>query len=494
MIIRKGPDGQIYKFPEGTSEQEMIDAFVSVYGDPEQDKSLFETIGDFGADVGRGLTSTLQGISAGGFDEVAGALSGWAAEKAQEFMPSHVPYSLDPEKVRSEIPQYVSSELEQFGIDYPSVAFGTEVAGSIFSPVAKVTRLGQLTKFRPTGKAALDSMGFAMPYAFLSADGDLVERAESAASVAIPAALFGAGGEKAYQFSKGAFDKIFKKSFNVPTVQNLEEAKRLAYAATEELGETYNPNEVRKMVSSAAKKLSQNQSFNADIDKQAAAAFDLLKKQLGKDITLTQLDKVRKGLWMRHKAGTDTEKEIIRDIIDTIDDTMFSHSATTESMMAARLANSRFKKAELLDEVFRKAELQTASTGSGGNILNKYKQAVTGILTNKKNSRWFTPEEIKQMESFVRGDMSQDTMRLIGKLSPSGNGLMTALNIGAIATDPAMAAVTVAGAASKAAADRDIMKQKQVLESVIRGQPMPVPQQSQFVAPVTGGILGQLGE
>ena len=45
-------------------------------------------------------------------------------------------------------------------------------------------------------------------------------------------------------------------------------------------------------------------------------------------------------------------------------------------------------------------------------------------------------------------------MRLIGKLSPTGNGLMQALNIAAIASNPAFVGGTIAGFSAKAASDR----------------------------------------
>ena len=35
MIQRKGPEGKLYQFQDGTSEQEMIDAFSSIYNKPE---------------------------------------------------------------------------------------------------------------------------------------------------------------------------------------------------------------------------------------------------------------------------------------------------------------------------------------------------------------------------------------------------------------------------------------------------------------------------
>lgn len=481
MIKRKGPDGKVYQFQDGTSEQVMVDAFTSIYGGSAPEKSALDTAAGIGRAAGAGFT-------AGGSDESMG----WLAGQIANFIPESLsPYSHDQKQAQESVQQYERDKKKEFADESPYLSMGAEVTGSIFSPIAKATRLGKLTNLKPTGKAALDAMGFAMPYAFLSSDGNVTERATDAATVAIPAALFGAAGEKAYQFSKGVFDKVFKKSVNVPTIENLKASKNAAYRVTENLGERYTQNEMRRMVSKSAKKLSENDSYNPDIDKQAQAAFELIKKQVGKEVSLTQLDKVRQGLWARHNSGTSVEKEIIRDLIDSIDDTMFSHASSSEAMQAARFANSRFKKAELLDEAFHKAELQTASTGSGGNILNKYRQAVTRIVTNKKDSRWFDKDELAQMEKFVNGETGQDTLRLIGKLSPSGNGLMTALNIGAIATNPAMAAVTVAGAAAKSASDRGVLKQKEALENIIRGVPSIAPQQSQFVAPVTGGLLSQ---
>ena len=39
MIKRKGPDGKVYQFQDGTSEQVMVDAFTSIYGGSAPEKS-----------------------------------------------------------------------------------------------------------------------------------------------------------------------------------------------------------------------------------------------------------------------------------------------------------------------------------------------------------------------------------------------------------------------------------------------------------------------
>jgi hypothetical protein len=58
------------------------------------------------------------------------------------------------------------------------------------------------------------------------------------------------------------------------------------------------------------------------------------------------------------------------------------------------------------------------------------------------------------MQAFVDGNIPESALRLIGRLSPSGNGLMAALNVAAIATNPALAAGTVAGVAARAGSEK----------------------------------------
>lgn len=482
MITRKGPDGKSYQFQDGTTEQEMAKAFTSIYGGPEKEVNM--PIID---KVAGTVRATGQGLSVGSLDEGMGALGAFA----QTFIPEGLsPYSTDYNQNFNAIQQEESRKVKDFRDKEPALAIGGELAGAILSPAAKLAQVGKFTNLKPTGKAALDSMAFAMPYAFMSADGSVLDRGKDAAIVAIPALLFGAGSEKMMKVGKGVFDRFFSKSVKTPTIDNLKKSKTEAYKFAEISGERYAPAEIGKMVGNIERNLVKNQGYSQDIDKQALAAFNLINKQKGKELTLTELDKVRQGLWQRHTSGTDAEKTIIRDMIDEVDDAMFAHTGSTEVMQIARHANSLFKKSELLDEAFKKAELQTAGSGSGGNIFNKYRQAVTNIMINPKNSRWFSVEEKKQMEVFVRGDFGVDVMRNIGKLSPTGNGLMTALNIGAIATNPAMAAVTVAGAGAKALSDRGIMRQKKELEAIIRGQPLQPYTQSRITAPLVGGLLG----
>ena len=139
---------------------------------------------------------------------------------------------------------------------------------------------------------------------------------------------------------------------------------------------------------------------------------------------------------------------------EKLDDALASNAGTDAKIKAARASYARFRKAQLLDFEFNKDVLQTAGTGIGGNLVNKYKQTLTSILFDPKKSRFFDDTEKQAMETIVNGKFGDNTLRLIGKLSPNSSGLMAALNIGAAVNNPALLGVTVSGALAKGASER----------------------------------------
>lgn len=180
-------------------------------------------------------------------------------------------------------------------------------------------------------------------------------------------------------------------------------------------------------------------------------------KHAGKEFNLAKLDKLRSALGETYKASRfDPRVGFIRDKLDDI----IENAPITEAGKASDLLGTaradfrRYKKVEVFEELMDRAERGAAKTGSGGNVVNKYLQAVDTILNSPAKRRQFDKNEIEMMEGFVRGDLSRDALRLIGKLSPSGNGLMAALNVAAIAQNPAFVAGTVAGVAAKAGSEK----------------------------------------
>lgn len=280
-----------------------------------------------------------------------------------------------------------------------------------------------------------------------------------------------------------------------PTIESLRAAKNEAYKAVDEAGEVFEAPEMAALRDKVKGELDAG-NYVSGVDTQTDAVVSLLDRKAGDKMTLGQLDKLRQEFYARlAKAPNEVG---IRDAIDAIDEMIAGKADTNELMQAARLSNARYKKAELLDLAFQKAKDQTAATGSGGNILNKMRQAVVSIIDNPKNAKWFNKDEISAMRAFVEGSKGQNAMRLFGKLSPNGNGLMMALNLGAAGgTGGASLLLTGAAAGAKALADRSALRGGDALIGKVAGAeakaaPKPTgPAKAPTVVPVpiapTGG-------
>ena len=238
-----------------------------------------------------------------------------------------------------------------------------------------------------------------------------------------------------------------KKADEFPTIDSLRNYKNAAYKEVDEAGVKFSIEEYNGLLNKVENILDNSFDYLPDVDKQTFASLKVLKKQAGKELTVGQLDKLRQGLSKRYSVARNEDS--ILEMIHEIDDLIMAKEPSNSLMTAARSANSRYKKSELLDNAMIKAQDQAASSGSGGNVVNKYRQAVTRIINSKRESKYFSEDEINLMRKFVRGDITENGLRLIGKLSPTGNGLMQALNIAAIVADPAFVVGTIGGVAAK---------------------------------------------
>lgn len=431
--------------------------------------------------------AVFQGMTFGFGDEIVGGMAG-GIKAAGNVIKGQ------PADLGGNVQRFIEQERQrigQFRQEAPVTAIGSELAGAVASsivapPVRAIQALTPVTRAVATGGA-----GGAL-YGFGTGEGGVTERSQNAVEVGIPSALFGGALQKTIQVAGRNAPRIaslFKRSAQRPSIETLRNTKNAAYDAVDQSGLTFDPAQMNGLLV-AARSAADNVNYVPDVDRNTFAAIRMIENNAGKDTTIGQLDKLRQGLWSRYNSSGGKEPAIL-DMIDAVDNMIASHPSTDAMMTLAREANGRFKKAELLDFAFNRAELQTAATGSGGNILNKYKQAVTSILTNRNQAKYFNDAEKAQMEALVRGDITENVLRRIGKLSPSGNGLMLALNIGAIAANPAMAVLTVAGAGAKALSDSSGQRAVQGLLNTVSGVPLRPSVQVPFIpgAPQAGAVL-----
>lgn len=349
---------------------------------------------------------------------------------------------------------------------HPWATLAGEITGAIANP---------LNRAIPVARSVLGAVGIGgltgAVDAFNRGEGGIENRAVDAVQGGAGAALFTLPLAMVGKGLSRTWDVFAKNAAERPSVTNFKAAKNAAYKAVDASGEVFTGADMDGLAN-RARSILQAADFDDIADPQTAAALRTLEARAGQDVTIGRLDRIRQTLWDRYNRG---DEPLILDLIGEIDDLIETRADASDLMRAARDANSTFRRVEMLENVFRKAELQTDATGSGGNILNKYRQAITQILVDPKKAKWFSPQQIAVMETFVRGGMSENALRRLGKMAPSGNGLMTFLNVYASTVDPTFLAATVAAQAAKTSADNMAVAGREGVLDAAAGFVRPAP-------------------
>lgn len=333
-----------------------------------------------------------------------------------------------------------------------SIAGGLAFGGTAAKGGATLLNATKATYPQMIGRGAAEGAAYGALYGAGEGEGvkDRLSRAAGGAAVGglTGAALGGVGARQARKQARRA----------IPDSEQLRAQKIAAYNAVDEAGVRYMPPETDALVSAMQGRV-KGKNISPKRHPNAYSMMEDLEDLRGHAPTLTELDQLRQTI-RRDVAGDPAEEFFAREMIDEIDNFIESAGRGSEVMTMARELNKRFRKSELIEEAVNKAERRAASTGSGGNVDNAIRQNIRAILDKPKKGgkslaekSGFTKQEIELLEKVVRGGSVQNLMRLVGKLSPQGNGLMMALGIGGVAYNPLLAPLVVGGALAKRSAD-----------------------------------------
>ena len=262
-----------------------------------------------------------------------------------------------------------------------------------------------------------------------------------------------------------------------PSADELQQLKRDAYQQVDSLGARYTGQSYSNMANTVEQAVKAS-NISPTRHPKAFSFVEDMKTRFKNGMSLTELDQLRQEVRRDLLRSPDESERFFGDIIiDEIDDFIAkagpkemaagSGADANQAITTARELNTRWRKTEMIEDAYYKAEMQTAATGSGGNITNKIKQALTSILTNEKKRRAFSAAELKEMESVVKNGKGEDLLRLVGKLSPSGNGLMATLGVGGAMTNPVLGVLPIAGFAAKTLSDGRTLKKAATLRANI---------------------------
>lgn len=413
-----------------------------------------------------GLIGAGQGSSFGFSDEAFGGLN--------KLLGPLMGQRGTPEQLGQFGTEYARAGLDAARDENPMAAFSGELAGGLAVPAGGVQRAK--TGLGAVLKGAGYGTGMGALYGYGSGENGFENRLKQAEKGAVVGGIFGAATTPVANIAKKignkTYNALFNKSIEAPSLENLYRAKQQAYKMADQSGEIISPDAIDSMVMDALGVMDKagfvrgSKTPNARALNEALSTISNMTKEGfdGERIfkgRLSDMEEVRKNLNASLKSGNFDPR--IKDIINKFDALIEnSTSEGSDVLNNARSAFKRYKKVEILDQAVAKAELETQVTGSGGNINNKLRSALKNIISSK-NASFYSENELEVMRRVAAGDIDSNILRLVGKLSPGGNGLMTFLNLAAVSTEPAMFSATIAGALSKRAADKN---QRQLTDDV----------------------------
>lgn len=266
-----------------------------------------------------------------------------------------------------------------------------------------------------------------------------------------------------------------------PTNDQLRTLANQAYQRAENAGVIVSPQGGNRLAHAVRNDLTAL-GYNPRLHPRVGAVLDELDNATTGNTTLQGIDQLRRVASNASQTLDRSERAIATRIINQIDDFVETLQPAdivagnaqvgAQALNEARGFWSRLRKSETVDEALTKAERRAASTGSGGNADNATRQNIRAILDNPRLSRGFTQAERAIMERVVRGTYPQNFLRLVGKLSPQGNGLMAALGIGATAGAPTVGWIPSAiGMAAKPLAEAMTRRNVAHLQNAVRTGP-----------------------
>lgn len=259
---------------------------------------------------------------------------------------------------------------------------------------------------------------------------------------ALGAALGGVGNAAGEGIAKGvgAIAGRFNTQPAIPSLDQLRQVARTAYDAADNAGVVYTPHAVDRIRSRVVRELT-DMGYDPALQPGAAAVVRRLEELQGNNVSLKGLDTLRKVARNGYVPGNNSNSRALSRIVDAIDDAVANPAtgevllgnaqAGADALSQARQLWAQVAKADTIGAAREAAELRAASTGTGGNIDNATRQSMRRIY---ERGNGFTSDEDEALRTIIVGSPGQNTLRLVGKLAPTGvisGGLGASIGAGA---------------------------------------------------------------
>lgn len=266
-----------------------------------------------------------------------------------------------------------------------------------------------------------------------------------------------------------------------PTIDELKERQSAAYRAVEASPAQLTPESTQRLQETISER-SARDGMDPYLAPKASRTADKIKQMMTPRIA--EVEKSRRLVGRdvagaidpsESSIGMGMKDEITRylDNLSPDDVTGGDPTSAVASLREGRDMTRRIKKSEDIDQRLYKAENRAATSGTGGNEVNAIRQNIRQILDDPRKKRNYSTEEIKAMESIVRGTTTQNALRMLGRFSPTSGTLPAMAGGGMLAgaassANPLLAIPSLAAMAAKGGAELATKRAVSDLGSLVR--------------------------
>lgn len=403
-------------------------------------------------------------------------------------------------------------QQDQFREDNPAMSVGAEIAGGLAlgaGAAAKGATLVGRTVGRslPTRMAAGAAEGSIYGAGYGAGNADDGSMVEGAIDGAKTGAVLGGAIPAAGSALKKGFEAARTKAATsrmAPTVDALKEQASKLFKEVDDMGVRFSQS-TRKTLMQGMKDDLDAAKYRPNINKNVRDVVKEFQSFIKREPSLSDLQDYRSFILKSQRnlgPGKEADKEMLGLLVQNIDefadkvgDSMVvgspaARKAGQEKLKEARNLWKRTRKAELVDEAFYKAENQASGFENGLRVQFR------AIIDNPRKRKAFTAEEIKAMERVVRGGVTENTLKVLGKLGFGVDGASNALGgtvgigLGGLAGGPVGSMAVAAGAtAARKGAEVATRNNAEFVRGLVRAGKVSQAQAPKIIQALDDGTL-----
>ncbi len=264
-----------------------------------------------------------------------------------------------------------------------------------------------------------------------------------------------------------------------PTKDALKRDSAAAYKRSEDVGAVVREDKFGSFQKDLAAEM-QKSGIDATLHPDATAALKRVLDEKG-PMTVEKLETLRRIAQDAEGSIKPADARKAGDIVDAIDemadglvdaDLVSGTPEAVASLKEARDLWSRARKADVLDELMRRAELSAPNFSASG-MENAIRTEFRALAKNERRFKRFTKEEQEAITRVAKGGPVENGLRMLGKLAPTGV-VSTALGtgLGFLAGGPAGAALLpAAGGLSRLGAKNLTLRNANAANELVRRGP-----------------------